>query len=185
MLIYVKAIKFFFWSFRNNLLPPLHRTLLRASTVPKITPGQSKVNLQSSATQNHPGANPPSPRHHPLESNIPDFTRKSPVTTVKIYAYNHATSHLPCWRGVTPMRSRQIAIDNDEIFWMKSQPSRQQIAIVKINSHMKIVMLHISHQRPIRLREKSSVQIDLLIQRERDFWAFHPILIQRNINTYM
>ena len=68
MLTRVQTTKFFFWSFRNNQLPPSYQTLLRAFIVPRITPTRTQVNLQSSATQSYPRANPPFRRHHSPES---------------------------------------------------------------------------------------------------------------------
>jgi len=48
---------------------------------------------------------------------------KSPVATTEIFAYNYATFLLPCWRCVTPLQSRQIVMDNEEISCMHSQQS--------------------------------------------------------------
>ena len=66
------------------------------------------------------------------------------------------------------MRLRRTDMDNDEIIYMQSTITTA-IAAVTTNPYMKIVQLHLSRQRPIHLRMKSSVQIDRLLLREGDF----------------
>jgi len=113
MLTRVKATKFFFWSFRNNQLSPSHHTLLREATVPIITPSWAKSTSKASPSRGFT-------LRSQLQSNIPDFTQKSPLTITEISICNHAASPLPHWRRVTPMRSSRTVIDNDEISCMQS-----------------------------------------------------------------
>ena len=169
MLARVQATKFSFWSVYNNPLPPIHRTLPRASTVLGITPAWTQVNLQSSAIQSCPGANSHSRditlRSH-QQSNIPDFTRRPSVTGAEIFTCNHASS---------PSHVEDVSAQGGQLHNSLHTISTITPAITTIitNSYMKIVQLRKSRERPIHLKAYSSVQIDLL-QREKDIFPSSP-----------
>jgi len=87
------------------------------------------VNLQNSATQNHPGAKPPSQRHHPPESPTVQHPRLQP----EVPSNNCRDLHLQSRRLSSPTLKtcndhalRRTLMNNDEISCMQSQPSRQQ-----------------------------------------------------------
>ena len=127
MLARIQATKSLFWSFCNKQLSLSHRTLPRASTVHRITPAWTQVNLQSSAS--YLRANPQFWRHHFPESQIVQHSRLYPEALSK----NHRDLQLQSRYLFSPTlktcNAHALKVDSYEIFCMHSQPSRplQQI----------------------------------------------------------
>jgi len=120
-----------------------------------------------------------------LQSNIPDFTQKSPVTTVEVSVCNHVASALPRWRRVTLIHSRRTVMDNDKIPYIHPNHHASNRDRYNKSAHKNHVVTHISsapHQHEVK---EFSKKIDILLQWERDFWTFHLILTQRNTNAYL